>query len=448
MQSGKFPPISLDSDPCLNARPEKLVHQRKRRKNLVIFEDKFNWTSTPTSSLTILYGQNLTLTWNVDLSPSITFQSATVWQTKGNNRNPVISYYVNGSKSIFGQTFQNRTADLALTAIQSGSIVSIRFEYAYLIKSTDEGAYDASVTAASEITDVSPNKTNVTINDREIWMTYPPSLTRIQGQSMTLIWKGNFPYQKFLFAKVWISKNGNKEDVAFYKAENGTAEARGSYINRSAHISLTVSQIRSVVIVTFVLENLLKNTDEGAFDLTLTLSDNTITAPKTPLMINVIKKVVKSTFKCNSCTYESGLGDHRSIVFNTLKEKIEKMLRLVYAVHKYVKSVDVSAFWPGSVIVEFKLTLIANVSDPLSPFKAAVCKQGGSLEGINIDLNSIQEGTYILPTTTISTTVETAIETTASTGTYILPTTTISTTVETAIETTASTENSRHAKKR
>lgn len=33
MQSGRFPPISLDSDPCLNARPEKLVHQRKRRKN-------------------------------------------------------------------------------------------------------------------------------------------------------------------------------------------------------------------------------------------------------------------------------------------------------------------------------------------------------------------------------------------------------------------------------
>ena len=131
--------------------------------------DKFNWTATPSSSVTILYGQNLTLTWNVDLSPSKILKSAAIWHTKRNNRKPVMSYYFNGSTAILDSTFQSRSADLALTASQSGPVVNITFKYAFLVKSTDEALYDISVTAASGNTDVSPTKINVTINGKTIF---------------------------------------------------------------------------------------------------------------------------------------------------------------------------------------------------------------------------------------------------------------------------------------
>ncbi|KXJ07539.1 hypothetical protein AC249_AIPGENE20914 [Exaiptasia diaphana] len=46
----------------------------------------------------------------------------------------------------------------------------------------------------------------------------------------------------------------------------------------------------------------------------------------------------------------------------------------------------------GSVIVDFNLELVANVSDPLSPLKNAVAQSGGNLGGLVIDPSSIQAG--------------------------------------------------------
>ncbi|XP_028518161.1 hemicentin-1 isoform X2 [Exaiptasia diaphana] len=122
------------------------------------------------------------------------------------------------------------------------------------------------------------------------------------------------------------------------------------------------------------------------------------------VVIQVAVYNYSATFRLPNREFQEDLDDKTSTAYKKLKEEIKKVLKSVYKGYKIVIGIFITAFWEGSVNVDFNLELVANVSDPLSPLKNAVTNAGGNLSGLVIDPSSIQTGTT--PTPTIPTTTK------------------------------------------
>jgi len=128
---------------------------------------------------------------------------------------------------------------------------------------------------------------DLTFIDGFTWMSNPPvALTRIQGQSMTLTWAVNVTSTFYTF-QINKHKDGSKQGIILYRVQPKEAIVLEPFKSRAADLKVTFSQSGSIANITFVMLNLVKNTDEAEYEIHASLDLYTGTAPtKTQLTIN------------------------------------------------------------------------------------------------------------------------------------------------------------------
>ncbi|XP_031571263.1 hemicentin-1-like isoform X2 [Actinia tenebrosa] len=109
-------------------------------------------------------------------------------------------------------------------------------------------------------------------------------------------------------------------------------------------------------------------------------------------------KKINGTFILTNASWSENLKNPSSGAYFKLNTKINQTLELVYANEEFVTAWRILSFVnrKGSVGVNFQLDVIANVTDPIILLKHAVDKNGGKLNGLSIDRNSIKTG-YLSP---------------------------------------------------